>query len=436
MITVPHVFHREPSYGICFAIIKSECLLHSPKNKKFKGEEMKQKVTSTKLHKKSGATSLIHLMMVCLVLSLTMLTAKTSFAAPDPSNTLQGYGVKIFRVESGLYPFVQIYLRSFNQDMDPLVNLNERNLGLMVSGRSYDPMKRQYLVHSIRNREEMIRSILVIDTSETMKGEPFEAALEAAARFISNKRSQDQVAIIALADNKDGYELVSNFERDPGNLGRRLADLRANGQKTRLYDSLGYAMQLGAGAGAGGTSSGDATYAASTSIVVFSDGKDEGSAISRNDLMTRITNITMPLPIYSLAYTRIDQGHLRNLQALSKNSFGKYYHIAESYEKMTRSVENIQYILQSDYVISYRAYLPVDGKQHRVKVGIEYPSGSGKIRYETSLFETLEPPTFQKILQAQQKLDKALPLLNDANPYLVNPYTSKLMPAPAAVKAE
>lgn len=370
-----------------------------------------------------------------LALSMSLATCLCAMAASDPSNTLQGYGIKIFRVESGLYPFVQVYLRSFDQNMNPLINLNERNLGLMVSGRVYDPGKGQYRVNSVRHREEMIRSVVVLDTSETMKGIPFEAALQAAARFINNKRVQDQVAIVALSDNKDGYELVSNFERDPGTLGRRLADLHANGKKTRLYDGIGYAMQLGAGVGAGGTSTSDADYAASTSIVVFSDGKDEGSAISRSDLMTRITNIDIPIPIYSLAYTRIDPVFLKNLQALSKNSFGKYYHIVEAYDTMTRSVEDIQYILQSDYVITYRAYLPVDGKEHRLKVGIEYPSGSGKIRYETSTFETLEPPTFQKILQAQQQLDKILPFLPEANPYLSNPFTSKLS-APQTAASE
>ncbi len=377
-------------------------------------------------------TRMVQSFMVCLVVLLSSISVV--HGANDSSNSLQGYGIKVFRVESGLYPFVQIYLRSFNQNMDPLINLNERNLGLMVSGRVYDPSKGQYVVHPVRHREEMIRSIIVIDTSETMKGAPFEAALEAAARFINNKRGHDQVAIISLSDNSDGYELVSNFERDPGTLGRRLADLQATGKRTRLYDGIGYAMQLGAGVGAGGTSTSDADYAASTSIVVFSDGKDEGSAISRNDLMTRITNINIPIPIYSLAYTRIDPNYLKNLQALSKNSFGKYYHIVESYDKMTRSVEDIQYILQSDYVITYRAYLPVDGLEHRLKVGIEYPSGSGKIRYQTAKFETIEPPTFQKILQAQQKLDKVLPALQDANPYLVNPFTAKLLPPQEAGK--
>jgi hypothetical protein len=59
-------------------------------------------------------------------------------------------------------------------------------------------------------------------------------------------------------------------------------------------------------------------------------------------------------------------------------------------------------------------------------VGIEYPSGSGKIRYETSTFETLDPPTFKKVLSAQQRLNQLIPGLTDANPYMVNPFTAGL----------
>lgn len=361
-----------------------------------------------------------------LAIALTFVASQPAVASSEHSSSLSGYGMKIFRVESGLYPFIQIYLRSFDQDMEPLVNLNERNIGLMVAGRVYDPEKRQYMVQSIRNREEMIRSIIVVDSSETMKGAPFEATLQAAARFINSKRSQDQVAIVTLSDNKDGYELISNFERDPGTLGRRLADLEANGKKTRLYDGIGYAMQIAAGVGAGGTTTGDADYAASTSILVFSDGKDEGSAISRSDLMTRISNMEVPVPIYSLAYTKISPEYLKNLQALSKNSFGKYYHIGEALEMMTRSVESIQNLLQSDYVITSRAYIPVDGQEYRLKVGIEYPSGSGKIRYETGKFETISPPNFKKVIAVQQRLDQVLQALPDSNPYLTNPFTAGL----------
>ena len=363
------------------------------------------------------------ILLVTLVVLFFGVTSGLSNAETDPATNLQGYGLKIFHVESGLYPFVQAYIRTFDQNMNPLVNLNEMNIGLMVKGHAYRPNQRQFFIQSIRNRNEAIRSILLVDTSKTMNGGPFEAALQAAARYIDAKRPQDQVAIIALEDNKEGYSVISNFERDPGALGRRLADLNAKGQKTRLFDGIAAALQLSASSGAGGTSMNEADYVASTSIVIFSDGMDENSAITRNDLMNRLTNMKVPIPIYTLAYTNIDQKHLKNLQALSKNSFGKYYHIGEAYDQMTRSVENIQDILQSDYVMTFRSYLPVDGEQYNLKIGVEYPTGSGKVRYGSSSFETIAPPAFPKILEVQGKLNEALPSLPDGNPYISNPFT-------------
>lgn len=89
----------------------------------------------------------------------------------------QGYGLKIFRVESGLYPFVHVYMRTFDQDMNPLVNLNVLNIGVMVEGRAYDPRKKQYMIQPIRSREEATRTILVLDTNKGLKGAPFEGMI-------------------------------------------------------------------------------------------------------------------------------------------------------------------------------------------------------------------------------------------------------------------
>ncbi len=359
---------------------------------------------------------------VAAVISFTMILGQNALAGFESAPNLQGYGQKIFRIESGLYPFVQIYLRTFNQTMDPLINLNIANIGLMVKGQVYNPHVRQYNIQSIQDRQEAIRSIIVLDASASMAGEPFEAALRAANRFIDAKRVQDQVAVIALDDNKEGFTLVSNFERDPGTLGRRIADITPSGKKTRLYDGIAAAIQLAAGTDAGGTTS-SLDYVASTSIVVMSDGHDENSAITRQDLMTRITQLAIPIPIYSLAYSKQEQDYLKNLQALSKNSFGRYYHIGEAYKAMTRTVEEIQNILQSDYVITFRAYLPVDGEKHIVKIGIEYPSGSGKLKFESGEFEAISPPNFPQIMNAQETLNGYFPALSAGQtPYMTNKF--------------
>lgn len=332
-----------------------------------------------------------------------------------------GYGIKIYKTESALYPFVQVYFRTFDANGKPLVNLNELNIGVMVKGHSYDPAKRQYFVQSIRQRQEATRTVLVLDASGSMKGTPFKAARRAAIRFIESKRPQDEVAILAIRDRPEGYQTVSNFERDPSALGRRLADVRADGQRTRLYDTIGAAMQMCGMSSQGSVSPSAGNYIVSCSIVVMSDGRDEGSAVTRQELMSRITNLKIPLPIYSLAYTRTSTKYFKNLEALSKNSFGKYFLIGQTYNEMQNVVETIQEILQNDYVVVFHSYVEVDGEEHVYKIGVDYPSRSGKYVYESGKFEAIEPPPVQAIRDHMKTLYEYLPSRKDGNPYFSRP---------------
>lgn len=368
--------------------------------------------------------------LIILALVLAAVLAANIGHAATGSAGAQGYGLKIFRVESALYPFVHVYMRTFDQEMNPLVNLNVLNIGVMVEGRAYDPRKKQYLIQPLRGREEATRSILVLDTNKALKGADFEAMVRAAARFIDAKRPQDQVALLALDNSGEGYSLLSNFDREPSILGRRLADLQPRSDKTRLYDGVAAAMQM-AGSAVGGDSSSDVEYVVSTSIIVLGSGRDDDSAINRSDLMTRISGLKIPAPIYSLGFGAPESKEQRNLQALAKNSFGKHYPIGGAHDTITRSIEDIQHIMQSDYVLTFRAYIPVDGGRHNVKIGVEYPTGSGIMYYDTSSFEALEPPTFPRILEAQQKIDKLIPALaKDEELYLKNPF-APVSPAPA-----
>jgi Mg-chelatase subunit ChlD len=358
------------------------------------------------------------------------LTAATlpSLAGAQPA--LQSYAIKIFRVDPVVYPFVQVYFRTFDQDKQPLLNLNELNVGLMVDGRSYDPMKMQYRLESLRTRKQGIRTVLVLDASQSMKGKPYEAAVRAAGRYIDSKRPQDQVAVLAMRDTSEGYELVSTFERDPAALGRRIADVKPDGKKSRLYDTLAGAMQMASMPTQGG--GGEDEYIVSTSIVVLSDGRDQGSALTRDDLNTRITSLSVPVPVYSVAYTQQSTEWFKNLQAISKNSFGSYYEAGQAYERMQQMVESIQNILQSDYVLTFRSSVPVDGKEHNFKLGIEYPSKSGRFTFESSKFEAVEPPPVPALLERVKAIGEIIKAPPGNDPYMTRPDAAAAAPTPAA----
>lgn len=350
------------------------------------------------------------------------------FAAPG------GFGLKVYQANYSLYPYVQVYFRTFDPNQQPLVNLNELNIGLMVKGKSYDPAKRQYFVQTLRQRQEAVRTVIVLDASKSMAGAPFDTALRAAARYIDGKRPQDEIAVLSIRDTKEGYDLVSNFERDGGAVARRLADIKVDGKKTRLYDSVAAAMQL-CGMSAQGSESSAANYVASCSVIVFSDGRDEGSALSREELNGRITNLKIPVPIYSVAYSKSSKDYFKNLESLSKNSFGVYYLVGEAMDRMTQIMEQIQNILLSDYVLTFLSYLPVDGEQHALKLGVEYPSGSGKFTYDASSFEAIQPPPVPALQAAVAQLSGVLKPLPDGNPYFAAPAAVPAMPAPAGIPA-
>ncbi len=330
-----------------------------------------------------------------------------------------GHGLKAYLVNPILFPFVQVYIRTFDQAKQPLVNLNAMNVGLMVKGRSYDPMKLQYNIQPIRQRKDAVRSVIILDASESMKNS-FETSSKAVGRFIDGKRPQDEVAVLAIRDTKEGYDVVSNFERNPETLARRLLDIKPDGKKSRIYDSLGAAMQMCAMSSQGSSIDPSAgNFIASCSIVIFSDGHDEGSALSRGELNAQITKLDIPVPIYSLAYGSSSTDFFNNLESVSKNSFGVYYLIGETVDKITQVVEKIQNILLSDYVITFRSYQKVDGEQHALKVGIEYPTGSKKFTYSSTKFEAVESPPIDALEEAISVLEKAMPIPNDRNPYFI-----------------
>ncbi len=290
-----------------------------------------------------------------------------------------------------------------------LVNdiLNELNIGLMVKGNAYNPVKRQYWVQSLRQRQEATRSVIVLDASKSMAEKPFQASIEAAIRFIEGKRPQGEVAVLAVRDGKTGDDLVSQFERDGRALTRRIADIKADGLRTRLYDSIGAALQMCAMSAQGSVVQG--VYVVSCSVLVFSDGRDEGSAVSREELMTRISGLSIPIPIYSLAYSKESPTYFKNLAALSKNSFGIYYHVGETMDRMTRIVEEIQNVLQSDYVLTFRSAVPADGDQQNFKLGLEYPSGSGKFVFDAGTFAAIELPPIPAVQEQVANLNEKMP---------------------------
>ncbi|MGB3974834.1 MAG: VWA domain-containing protein [bacterium] len=341
----------------------------------------------------------------------------------------QSPAFKIYAVNPALYPYVMAYFRTMDGNRDPLINLNVANVALYVEGQVYDPYKKQYVVQTLKERREGFRTVLVLDCSASMAGQPFSNMLDAARSFIDFKSPSDEIGILALTDT---VQTICPFTKDKGRLRTYLNDLKPIGRRTPIYDGLGTAIQACfTGRASVSFTSSDPEVTILSNIVIITDGEDNGSALTRADLLRNIENMRVPIPIYSVIYTGKPGYNVTDLAYISTASFGRYWTIdAMSY--LSSICSKIQDINRNDYVLTFKSYLPVDGHKHIMKIGVNY---AGFLMFNDAEFETMNIQMATPGLRdLRSHLDRQIPKLDDNNPYMTSsqsspPYGSSEIPA-------
>ena len=111
--------------------------------------------------------------------------------------------------------------------------------------------------------------VLAVDTSDSMVGEPIEAAKTAAIDFIDNMRPQDLIAVVGFGDEVD---IFTAFTNNPTALKLAVGQLEATGTSSRLFDAMVGSADLYARIGD------EATL--ERNLIVLSDGGDSASESS------------------------------------------------------------------------------------------------------------------------------------------------------------
>lgn len=322
------------------------------------------------------------------------------------------YGLKIYNVNSAFYPFVMVYFRTMDIKKNPLVNLTPFNMGLMVEGKAYDHYKKQFYIETLKDRTEGIRTTFIIDCSASMWGQSFSNAITALNSYIKLKAPSDEIAVIAITND---IEIISPFTKDKQKLELLVRDLKPTGSSTRLYDAIARAIQMSYTAPASISTDGT-EYTVLHNIVALTDGIDTGSLVSHETVLNKLLASPRPIPIYALGYSSDARAlNLSKLMLLTEASYGRFWTINDG-SMLTRIMDEIISINRHDYVLTFRSYLPVDGKKHNLKVMVNY---EGRVHFDSQDFETMEVPLFSdQMRRAKMSLDRRIPLLGDNNPYL------------------
>ncbi len=154
--------------------------------------------------------------------------------------------------------------------------------------------------------EKGFSMVLVLDTSGSVKGPPLEGIKKSAMEFVSLLGKLDRCAVITFNDKAS---LVVPFTSDRNRLKRKIAGLRTEGKNTVLFDALDQAFLLLR-----------EEKDKRRFVVLFSDGKDEGSRSTPREVVNRARK--GQISVFSFGYSRVERRYLRTLENISQRTGG------------------------------------------------------------------------------------------------------------------
>jgi VWFA-related protein len=204
-------------------------------------------------------------------------------------------------------------------------------------------------------REETPVSLgLLFDSSGSMKTR-MEASTAALKLLFRTNLPGDEFFLVQFADQA---RVLGGFTPDPADIQRRLGFVEPKGW-TALLD----AMALG-------THQMKQAKNRRRVLVVLSDGNDNNSRFSENEIKNMVIESDVRVYAIGLAYRP------RVLRQLADETGGKIL-VAQSIADLPDVVERLSQEIRTQYLLGYNSSnAPNDGKYHKVKVEVVQPPGA------------------------------------------------------------
>ena len=182
-------------------------------------------------------------------------------------------------------------------------------------------------------------TVLAIDTSNSMRGDPISGALEAARAFASRRNVNQRLALLTF---NGATKVVLSFTTSQQSIDRALAQTPPLANKTRLYDSVmqGVALLQTAGIEAG-------------SVIVLSDGADIGSNAHLQQVIDAAKAAHVRVYTVGLESETFKPIPLQQLAQATGGTFSS----ADSPAALQQIYEQLGLQLAQEYVVSYNSVI-------------------------------------------------------------------------------
>jgi tight adherence protein B len=201
-------------------------------------------------------------------------------------------------------------------------------------------------------------AILVIDTSNSMRGAPIRGAIDAARRFAARRNVNQRIAVLVFNSSS---ELLLPFTSSDNRIREALAHTPPLAQGTHIYDAVGQAISLARGA-----------RLETGTVVLLSDGADTHSVLRLDDVTKLAHDAHVRVFSVGLRSSTFQPAALQQLAAATGGSFSQ----AANPQELAKIYDQLGLKLANQYIVTYRSLI-VPGHHVRVNVTVD---GLGRAR--------------------------------------------------------
>ena len=249
--------------------------------------------------------------------------------------------------------------RSYALSLPGSQTLTTRDVHTTENGQ---PVLNQTLVPAKRAAAKTFASLLVLDKSYSMKGQPLAAALAAAQAFVAQRNPNEQVGVIEFNRTND---VTLDLTTSARKITEALAATPPTATGTHIFDAVAkaQAMLKAADINAG-------------SIVVLSDGADTGSKTSLSDVRKAAKDANQRIYTIGLADKAYDP---RTLKALANAGDGAY--ARATVKSLPPLFHKLSKTLSDEYLLQYES---TRGPKMPVRVNVSIKGlGAETLHYRT-----------------------------------------------------
>lgn len=195
--------------------------------------------------------------------------------------------------------------------------------------------------------------VFSIDTSKSISKKLLGSIKSAAREIVSSTGPNDEIAVYRFDDR---VTRLNDFTRNTDRIIKNIDSVQRHGSKTLLYNSIYDSIELL-----------NRVAQDNKKIIVFTDGKDEGSSVRDDDIihLARAGGI----PVYFICCR--DSSRLKTMARIAKMTGGKVIY-SERHSDIAGMYRTLLSIIKSRFVVHYPSSLKQDGKEHAVEVQLRH----------------------------------------------------------------